>query len=206
MKRKIDISTWNRKPHFELFQNFEEPYFGLVAEVDCTHTYKKAKKENDSFFISYLHKILKALNQVEEFKYRIIDDEIYVFDVINGSSTIAREDNTFGFSYLPYVEDYSDFKIAAKKEIDRVKQTKDLEFADEQDIIHFTTLPWLRFSSLSHPRIFSKNQSIPKISTGKLTEENGKLMMPVAVHAHHGLVDGYHASEFYRLFQEILNS
>jgi chloramphenicol O-acetyltransferase type A len=206
LKRKVHLESWNRKSHFELFQTFEEPYFGLVADVDCTNCYKKAKKEENPFFISYLHKILKTVNQIEEFKYRIIGEEVFCYDSVHGSSTVARKDNTFGFSNIRYHEDFSEFLPAAIEEIDRIKNGSNLELNHELNIIHFTAIPWLKFTSLSHPRRFSINESIPKISTGKISKVEGKLIMPVAVHAHHGLVDGYHVGKFFEIFQKLLNS
>jgi chloramphenicol O-acetyltransferase type A len=38
-----------------------------------------------------------------------------------------------------------------------------------------------------------------------VTEENGKRKMPVSMHVHHGLADGYHAGLFYNKFQELMN-
>ena len=36
MKQKIDLSTWNRKEHFEFFCTFEEPFFGITTQIDMT--------------------------------------------------------------------------------------------------------------------------------------------------------------------------
>jgi chloramphenicol O-acetyltransferase type A len=56
MKEKIDINTWIRKDHFKFFSAFEEPFFGVTVDVDCTATYEEAKENNVSFFLFYNHK------------------------------------------------------------------------------------------------------------------------------------------------------
>ena len=71
MKQKIDISTWNRKEHFEFFCTFEEPFFGITTSIDMTIAYEKAKAMKIPFFVYYLHKTIAAINQVENFRYRI---------------------------------------------------------------------------------------------------------------------------------------
>jgi chloramphenicol O-acetyltransferase type A len=38
-----------------------------------------------------------------------------------------------------------------------------------------------------------------------MTEENGKRSMPVSVHVHHGLTDGYHVGLFVNKFQKLMN-
>jgi chloramphenicol O-acetyltransferase type A len=38
-----------------------------------------------------------------------------------------------------------------------------------------------------------------------MTRENGKKSMPVSVHVHHMLMDGYHVGQFIDAFQELMN-
>ena len=52
-----------------------------------------------------------------------------------------------------------------------------------------------------HFQFFS--DSCPKISFGKITEENNIKSMPVSVHAHHGLVEGFHVGQFFKSFQDL---
>jgi chloramphenicol O-acetyltransferase type A len=74
-----------------------------------------------------------------------------------------------------------------------------------ENVIHYSSIPWLNFTSLSHARAFSFKDSIPKISFGKMTEENGQRRMSMSIHVHHGLMDGYHVGEYVNLFQKLLN-
>ena len=70
------------------------------------------------------------------------------------------------------------------------------------NVIHYSSLPWLRFTALSHARSFSFRDSCPKISFGKMTEKDGQKTMPVSIHVHHALVDGYHVAQFVEAFQQ----
>ncbi len=205
MKRKLDIDNWNRKEHFLHFSKMEEPFFGVTISIDCTSSYAKAKELGVSFFTYYLHKTLVAVNKTISFRYRIIDNEVYVFDCIDASATILREDNTFGFSLMEYSEDIHEFAEITKKEIARIKNTTGLITRDFSiNLIHFSALPWVNFTSYSHARSFTFPDSCPKISFGKLMEENGRKTMAMAVHVHHGLVDGYDIGLFIGCFEELM--
>jgi chloramphenicol O-acetyltransferase type A len=207
MKQKLNLDTWNRKEHFLFFKQMEEPFFGITTTIDCTNAYDKAKELNISFFTYYLHKTLVAANAIENFRYRIIDDEIYIFDTIDASATIMREDKTFGFSLIEYSNNINDFAEITKTEIARIQTTTGLFTRDfQENLIHFSALPWLNFTSFSHARSFTWPDSCPKISFGKIMEENGKKTMSMSVHVHHGLMDGYHVSQFVNYFQELMNS
>ena len=208
MKTFLDIENWSRKEHFHFFRKFEEPFFGVTVEIDCTKAYQTSKNLDSSFFIYYLHKTLVAVNAIEPFRYRIDGDKIVVYEQINGSATIARSDTSFGFSLIEYSPDFAIFKINALTEIDRVQKTTGLFTTtfDSDNVIHFSALPWINFTSLSHARTYSLSDSCPKISFGKMiTQTNGKKTMSMSIHVHHGLMDGWHVGEFVDCFQELMN-
>jgi chloramphenicol O-acetyltransferase type A len=208
LKTLLDIENWNRATHFQFFRQFEEPFFGATVEIDCTKAYETAKTLDASFFIYYLHKTLVAVNAIESFRYRISDDKIYVFDQINGSATIGREDGSFGFSLIEYNADFTVFTATASAEIERIQNTTGLftRTFEEDNVIHFSAIPWLNFTSLSHARSYTFPDSCPKISFGKMiVAQNGKRTMSMSVHVHHGLMDGLHVGQFVDYFQEIMN-
>jgi chloramphenicol O-acetyltransferase type A len=184
----------------------EEPFYGITTTIDCTQAYANAKALGVSFFSYYLHKTLSAVNAIENFRYRIIEDEVYIFDQIDASATVMREDKTFGFSYMAYAENPIDFAQIVQTEIERIQNTEGI-FTREypENLIHFSALPWINFTSLSHARSFSWPDSCPKISYGKLLDENGKKTMPISIHVHHGLVDGYHVGLFLDRLQQLMN-
>lgn len=209
MKTLLDLENWNRKEHFAHFRQMEEPFFGVTVEIDCTQAYQTAKELNVSFFIFYLHKTLTAVNAIENFKYRIAEDKIYINDRIDASATIGREDGTFGFSLIEYHPDLNIFKENALAEIERIQNTTGLftrSFEDD-NLIHFSAIPWLNFTSLSHARSYTFPDSCPKISFGKMiTSETGKRTIAMSVHVHHGLADGLHVGQFVDYFQNQMNT
>jgi chloramphenicol O-acetyltransferase type A len=206
MKQKLNIDTWARKEHFNFFKNFEEPFYGVVVNIDCTEAYRSAKANGLSFFWYYMHKSLTAVNTLEPFKYRIYGEEVFLYDQINAGPTIGRANGTFGFSYVYYHPSFDEFIIGANKEVERVQSTTTL-FAENlnDDIVHYSALPWIDFTSLSHARSFSFQDSCPKISFGKMTENGDKLTMPVSIHVHHALIDGFHVGQYVDLFQQLMN-
>jgi chloramphenicol O-acetyltransferase type A len=207
MKQKLDIENWARKDHFNFFKQFEEPFFGVCINIDCSRAYAAAKETGASFFLYYLYQSLSAANAIDGFKYRIINDEVIVFDMVHASPTINRPDGTFGFSYIDYHPSFTTFIKSAKEEIDRVQNSKGLVPAvSGENVIHYSSIPWINFTALSHARSFSFKDSSPKISFGKMTEEDGKRTMPVSIHVHHALMDGFHVGHYIDLFQELMNA
>ncbi|WP_299216931.1 CatA-like O-acetyltransferase [uncultured Dokdonia sp.] len=205
--KTIDLSTWKRKQHFEFFSQFEEPYFGITVSVDVTIAMQKAKELDVSFFQYYLHKCILATNQIENFRFRITpENEVIVHDHIGASATIMRPNETFAFSYIPYEEDFDMFVKIVQKEIDRIQESDALFPVENPDsVIHYSAIPWLDFSAITHSRMFKAKDSVPKISFGKVSTKNDKKTMSIAIYIHHGLADGLHVSRFIAIFQNLLN-
>ena len=204
----IDINTWKRKEHFNYFSQFDEPFFGIVSEVDCTKAFQFTENEDLSFFAYYLHKSLVAANNIDEFKYRIKDEKVVLFDKIDASPTIGREDGTFAFSFIKFNSDFNVFYKSLLKEMNKVKNSNGLRATNDSeilDVIHFSSIPWVKFTGLTHARNYKFVDSCPKITFGKTYYNNNKLLMPVSVNAHHGLVDGKHIGDYFELFQKLLD-
>lgn len=205
----INIENWKRKEHFDFFSKMVSPFFGVVAEVDCTKCYDNAKNKGESFFATYLHRSMIAINTVEELKYRIVNDKVVAYKVIHAGTTIARADGTFGFAYVPFDLDFKNFNTALQHEIYAVQNSTGLRLKNEDlnvDLIRHSTFPWNSFSGLLHPTNLDSKDSVPKITFGKFAIKEGRKMMPVSIEAHHGLADGLHLAHYLKEFQNQLDA
>lgn len=201
-KHIIDMSSWPRREHYTYFGMLEDPFFGITAKADFTSCYMQAKEDGKSFFLYSLHKILRAANAVTEFRYRIEDGHVVLYDLIGASPTVGRDDGSFGFAVFEYHENRATFVEEAEKEIARVKSASGLclgEGENRQDLIYYSSIPWIDFTDMKHAGGSGKGQSIPRISTGRLVPSEDRLMMSVSVELNHGLADGYHVAQFFRL-------
>ncbi|MDD6210586.1 MAG: chloramphenicol acetyltransferase [Bacteroidales bacterium] len=198
MKQLIDLEHWNRKEHFKFFSSFDDPFFGITTLVDFTDIYKRSKEEKKSFFLYSVHYLLKCVNETKAFKLRIENEQVVLYDFIHVSLTIGREDGTFGFVFFEYDANLDVFIQNAEKEIERVKNGNGLSFSENTgrpDLIRYSALPWFAFSEMKHAVSFGKGDSVPRISTGKLVQEDEKYLLPISILAHHALMDGRNMAE-----------
>lgn len=54
-KHFVDISTWKRREHFEVFNAFDEPLFGVVVRLECSAARKVAKEKGYRNSLSLIH-------------------------------------------------------------------------------------------------------------------------------------------------------
>lgn len=205
-KTKLNIESWNRKEHFRFFSSLDDPFFGITTNVDFTDIYHEAQRDAQSFFLYSLHHILTKVNEIDEFKLRVEGgDSVVRYDTIHVSPTIGREDGTFGFAFFEYLPSRDEFITQATHEIARVKNSAGLSFSEDtgrDDVIRYSSIPWFVFTEMKHAGSFKNGDSAPRISTGKLIDTNGKMLLPISICAHHGLMDGRHVARFLHKLSE----
>lgn len=204
----LDQSSWKRKEHFDFFRKYDEPFFGIVTEIDCTKAYQISKEKKQSFFAYYLHKSLLAVNLVEELRYRIEGNEVLIYDEVHASTTIGREDETFGFTSVTFNKEFEKFNSSLKLEIEGVRNSVGLrlnENASKKNVVHYSSIPWNTFSGLTHARNFKEEDSAPKITFGKMFQQGDKKKMNVAIYVHHALADGLHIAKHLEFFQKLMD-
>ena len=119
-----------------------------------------------------------------------------------------RPDHSFGFCPIEFHADLDQFSASAKAAMNAVIAAQGLCFSEDgerSDAIHFSAMPWIRFSGITHARQHKGPDSVPKISVGKCTEQNGRMTMPVATFVHHGLADAYHIHLFLQALETALS-
>jgi chloramphenicol O-acetyltransferase type A len=201
--RRLDLDRWPRRDHFHFFRSYDQPFFNLCADVAVAPLVRWCRAPGrPSFFIASLHASLRAANEVEEFHYRIRGGEVLIHEVVHGGSTILRGDETFGFAYFEFDPDLDTFARSAHQVLRSARRDGELDARDDRDdLIHYSVIPWLSFTSFSHARRRLPDDSTPKIVFGRYHGDPGTERMPVSVEVHHALMDALHVGRFYERFQ-----
>ncbi|MDX1740791.1 MAG: CatA-like O-acetyltransferase, partial [Rhodothermales bacterium] len=158
-------------------------------------------------FLASLYLSLLVANELESFRLRVRGERVLVHDKVHAGSTILMNDETFGFVYLNLIEDFRAFQEQARNEIEACRGSDNAlnPRDDRDDLIHYSVVPWISFSSFSHARRWNREDSTPKIVFGKFKPEGDRLLMPVSVEVHHALMDGIHVGEFFARFETHLH-
>ena len=200
--RTINVDTWSRREHFEVFRNLDFPHFSLCANVDMAGMYHYVKGHNISVNVALVYILARAANDVPAFRYRIRSEEVIEHEVVHPSTTILTEDDTFTFCTINYMEDFQGFETETLRVIAYVKEHLTLEDEPGQDdLLFMTAVPWISFTSMTHPINLSPADSVPRIAWGKFYNEGDSLRLPVGVQAHHALMDGFHVGKFFNQVQ-----
>lgn len=183
------------------FLAFEIPVVTRTLQFDVSNLLAHAKSKKLRFSLTLGFVLTRAVNHVPEMRHRIVNDELVDYDKIIPSITVLGPDKNLYFSKGVFSDNFADDYPANLDILERAAQGREPNVgSDNQGQIFITNNPWNSFTSLNFP-YSSKIASIPVFGIGKMYEDRGRTMAPIAMQTHHSLVDGYHVG----LLLDILN-
>ncbi|WP_415953102.1 CatA-like O-acetyltransferase [Methanobrevibacter woesei] len=191
------------------FYNFQSSRYSMSARVNVKKAYEFAKKEDYSFFLITLASLLKAANDVEKLRFRIINNEVVEFESMDGVTPIMDESkNSYCEMRVKNPDNFLSWHKDVKKLSKDILSEKiegfnlPMEKRDEENIINFSCIPWVDFDSITtavlHPR-----QIQPLITWGKFDKD---YEMTVSITVNHIFVAGSDLAKFYKKAQYYLDN
>ena len=202
----LDFEEWKHREHYEFFRGFAVPFFSVCADVDVTAVSQRSRQPGGpSLFLATVFALQHAANAVEAMRLRVRDHRVWRHDRIAVSTTVLRDDETFGLALFPYADDLATFTANAERIVREVKSASGItDPAVEDDVVYHSTLPWLRFTAFSNA--LPSGDSIPRVVFGKCVPSGDRMVMPVAVEVHHAVVHGLDVGRFYEQLQARLST
>jgi len=205
MFKELDLETWPRRTTYEFFKSYEDPFFNFTANVDVTRLYRFCKENGIAYSLTGLFYSQQTVNAIPEFCIRLIDGKFIQFDAIHATQTILNEDETFSFCYFENKTDVFEFNAAGKAALEKYKALKTFDVeSDRLDMIYYSVIPWVSFTSFKHATRIDKTQTVPRIVFGKIFDDGSVKKMPVSVEANHAMMDGLHVGKYFNMFQETI--
>lgn len=208
----IDVDSWKRKNHYNNFIRYDNPVFSLGTELDVTDLVVFCKAHGRSFFVTFMFLMMKSINEVEEFRIRIVGNDVVMFDKVLPNYIVMADDGVIVTSRSELYDDYATFYDRTRADLEKSKLSSKREafnFSNNNDCVYISCLPWRAFTSVTNAyNLADKNQtSIPRITWFKYVLDNdGRYKMGFDVAAHHALIDGKPVCDMLNLLQEKLNS
>jgi chloramphenicol O-acetyltransferase type A len=196
----LDLASWKRREHFELFRSSAHPFFSVTVDVEVTRLRQRCLDRPDaSFSLSAILALLRAANACEPFRLRLRGDAVWRHARVGVGTTVLRSDETFGFARLDLTDTEEEFYRVARPTMAQARTPTPLDpMHDNDDLVYHSTLPWLRFTSFTNA--LSGTDSIPRVVFGKVFADGTAYRMPMGVEVHHALVDGLDVARFIDAF------
>lgn len=208
-KKVIDMGEWDRHEAFYIFKGFDIPYTNLCTELDITNFMRFIRENNYFFFAAMMYFITKAANIIKEFRCRLEDGTPVIWNRIGANYTLMQQNGIMGNNYTDYSEDFKEFYQNAVKDLEDAKKSgrminKTLPKGKENSVVTITSIPWTKITNFSQA-MFCVKDAVPYIGIGRRFGQGERIMLPVAVQAHHAFVDGFHIAHYFKLLELLLS-
>ncbi|MCS2155861.1 type A chloramphenicol O-acetyltransferase [Scandinavium sp. H11S7] len=204
----VDLSRWARKEHFEVFQSFAQSTFNQTVLVDITALLKYVREVGWKFYPTIIFLLSKVVNSHAEFRMAMKNNELVIWNEVHPSYTIFHnETETFSSLWSHYDGNIHHFQGVYSEDVARYGNNLSYWPKGESpgNIFFVSAIPWVSFTSFNVNVANMKNFFAPMFTLGKYYEQDGKIVLPLAVQVHHSVCDGFHVARLINELQEISN-
>lgn len=194
--KTIDIATWDRREHFAFFRRVDLPFYNVNANVDATGLKAWAGKEGVSLTSLLLHATMRAVNRVDNFRYRLRGETVVLHERVHPCFSHMRPgEELFRMSRVDFVDDPREFAASVRAAVESSSSWFDLEsIAGRDDLVFLSPMPWFSFTGVDHTLSLRREDAIPRITWGRIFEDRGRELLPFNVQVNHVFVDGLHVA------------
>ena len=200
----IDEKTWKRAMHCMVFRNSLEPAFCVTFELNITNFLQKIKECGYSFTIAMVYAVCKCANEIEEFRYRFLDEKVVIFDKVDTAFTyLNTETELFKVVDVPMMDSMDEYVTYATMLAREQKEYFTGSLGN--DVFMCSPMPWITYTHISHTNSGKRDNATPLFDWGKYYEKDGKVFLPISIQAHHSFVDGIHVGKLAEKIQIYMN-
>lgn len=202
---KIDRTAWPREEYFN-------HYF---SQVPCTYsgTFKlditRLRQSGQKLYPAMLYDLSTVVNRHQEFRMALNEaGEPGYYDVVHPCYTIFhKETETFSNLWTAYTPDYAAFCAAYEQDMANYGNNPGMLARPDTPANTFpvSMIPWASFEGFNLNLQNGYDYLPPIFTMGRFYEENGRVLLPLAVQVHHAVCDGFHLCRLVNELQELLN-
>ena len=209
--QKVQTEKWARRQAYATFIGYSVPVFSLSARLDVTKLCQRCRREKTSFFGEMLYIVSAVLNGIEEFRLRLHKGDVVLFDKTDPNYIVMADSGAITPCRTEYTQDRKAFLARERADITYVKENggklNTFNPPGVVDCFYVSTLPWTDILSISNPYDYmdADGTSIPRVTWGKYSEENGRMKMTIDIAAHHALIDGEPVCRAFNAMQRMID-
>lgn len=205
----IDLDNWPRREHFEHYQGTAPCTYALTVELDATAFTGVLRRSERKTYLAQIWALATVVNRHDEFRMTLTDAGApAVWPVLHPAFTVFNpQRETFACVFSPYVADFGSFHAATAPLLAEHSQATCFfpQGAPPQNSFDVSSLPWTTFTSFALNIDGGSEHLAPIFTLGRYREQDGRVLLPLAVQIHHAAADGFHTSRLVNELQELLS-
>ncbi|MFB4158884.1 CatA-like O-acetyltransferase [Geomicrobium sp. JSM 1781026] len=205
----INMEQWHRKEYFNHYTK-QQTSFSMTVDVNVQTLRGAAKQYGFPFYPAFIYAVTKAINEQQAFRMTMQDGELGYWDTVEPIYTVfdEREHSFSNIWTRRRARSFPSFHEAYVQDV-YAHSKKGVMFPKTpipENVFPLSMIPWVTYSSFQLHVGNAGNYLAPIVTAGRYEEREHQLFMPVSLHVHHGVADGYHAATFFTDLQHAANT
>lgn len=200
----IDLENWPRREHYEHYSALGCTY-SMTTRLDITALRRRGRK----LYPTMLYHLAAAVNRHEEFRTALGPDGVPgVFSEMHPCYTVFHEDSeTFSNLWTEYTPDYEAFCRACRQDMEQfgANKTMNAKPGAPENTFPVSMIPWTTFEGFNLNLRHGYDYLLPIFTMGRFFEQDGRVLLPLAVQVNHAVCDGFHVCRFINELQSALD-
>ncbi len=191
-----EVESYYRRPIFDFYRASRNPFYSLTFELDAASVRAWARDRGHPVYVNLCYFLTRAMQPIEDFRYRLVDGRIVLYDEIHPGLTYPAADGLFSFVHLRYDPDSERFNEGARALLPAPDAPASLANEEHANYIFFTSLPGVPFTSFTHASD-DPTHGAPRVAFGRFTRDGERLRVPVGIQVNHLFIDGRALGDLY---------
>lgn len=180
-----------RSGQFEFYREHPSPFYSVTWEVEIDALKVWAEAHDHSMHLVLCYFMTRAMQSVEDFRYRLLDGRVALYDRLHVGTTLPTPDGQYAFGFFEYHHEAEEFLRRAEIERSKVVLDGVLRTAGERpNMVLYTSLPGVPFLSMTHVPMPDSADARPNVGFGRFSGGAGQLAVPVSLQVNHRFIGG----------------
>lgn len=188
------VKDYYRRESFEFFRRYRNPFYSISYRLPFGRLKAFLDERGWRSYLNLCYFFTRAMQPLEDFRYRLKDGEIVLYDAIHAGLTVPAAGGLYSFAYFDYSPDVTRFNAEAV--LPPPDAPPDLSERHSAIHVYFTAIPGIPFTALTHASD-DTTDGAPRVGFGKPYRESGELWVPVGIQVNHAFIDGRALGELY---------
>jgi chloramphenicol O-acetyltransferase type A len=184
------VDAYYRQAQFDFFRQQHSPFYSLTFELECTAVEVFAKERGYSTYLNLCYFLTKAMQPLEDFRYRLLDGKIVLYHCLHFGMTVPAPGGLFSFCNFEHNPDTEAFNAIAKGRMEKSQERAKMEALGRPNEVHFTAIPEIPFTSFTHVPPNDPSDGAIKVAFGQFLRQGQRTKVPVALQVNHIFIDG----------------
>lgn len=174
--------------------------------MDITNLIKVCKEKNIKSYPALIFIAAKAVNNNENLRYSYDKDGNMGCwqELVCGYPIFDDESKTYSYIYTPHSDDFTTYYESWIGDSEKYTAGRGMYLTEiPENSFTVSCIPWVSYTAMNLNIRTEGNYLLPIITWGRYFVQGNRILLPLTLQIHHAVADGYHASLFFKDFENM---